>query len=100
MPTLSGDKLDFGFGNKKTSSWTPHPELIKFYNTQAWRKLSKHNLSINKYCVICREKGLVVRATVSDHIHEISQGGARLDLKNVQSVCKTCHNRKTASNSK
>jgi 5-methylcytosine-specific restriction protein A len=42
----------------------------------------------------CTQFGQRVRATVTDHIHPIRDGGARLDPANHQSLCTSCNNRK------
>lgn len=44
----------------------------------------------------CLSKGLVRPATEVDHIIPLSEGGARLDPQNTQSLCSRCHLNKTA----
>lgn len=45
---------------------------------------------------MCAEFNIVTPATVVDHIIEISDGGKADDINNLQSLCRACHNRKTA----
>ncbi|WP_261341235.1 HNH endonuclease [Fimbriiglobus ruber] len=49
-------------------------------------------------CVLCQERGLIVEATEVDHITPF-RGSVELqyDRLNVQSLCKPCHSRKTAT---
>jgi 5-methylcytosine-specific restriction protein A len=45
---------------------------------------------------ICEADGCNEPATDADHIERISDGGPRLDSGNLQSLCHSCHSRKTA----
>lgn len=93
--------------SKRRNSWvtpTPKknwnnypPELAKFYNSALWRKTSKKNLAMNPTCVECMKVGKVSRAEVTDHIIPVKQGGHKLDGRNHQSLCASCHNRKSAA---
>ena len=60
-----------------------------FYRTSQWRKLRQVMLEYAPYC-ICGAP-----ATEVDHITPIRQGGAPLDERNLQTMCKGCHSRKT-----
>jgi 5-methylcytosine-specific restriction enzyme A len=42
----------------------------------------------------CAQRGLSVPARVVDHIQPIRDGGDRLDLRNLQSLCVSCNTRK------
>ena len=55
-----------------------------------WRKVRRIQLQREPLCSHC---GDVAREV--DHIVPIADGGARLDLRNLQSLCKSCHSRKT-----
>jgi len=68
----------------------------KFYNSGVWRRVSKYHKKLNPFCIRCYSKGYVVSVQVTDHIVPISQGGSKLDLDNLQSLCISCHNTKTA----
>ena len=67
-----------------------------FYNSKAWKTAKARHLKIEPLCRECKKKGLLVRATVVDHIVPIKQGGALLDEGNLQSLCWSCHSRKSA----
>lgn len=47
-------------------------------------------------CAVHDALGLVVEASVVDHIIPIAAGGAKLSPRNLQSLCAQCHNRKSA----
>ena len=62
-----------------------------------WRKVRELFLRNNPLCVSCMADGLIVAATVVDHI--IDHKGDKLlfwDEGNWQALCKPCHDRKTA----
>lgn len=64
---------------------------FKFYNSSEWRKLRLIQLNDEPLCEICQSIGEVV-----DHKIEISDGGCTTCLENLQTLCKVCHNVKTA----
>ena len=66
----------------------------KFYNSTAWRKLSALQLKREPLCAECLKAGRIQHAEIADHIKPIREGGARLDINNIQSLCRGCHNRK------
>lgn len=64
---------------------------------KVWRRLRNAYIRAHPWCedpdgVHPRRQ----RATHVDHVVPISQGGARLDKANLQSLCMSCHSRKTA----
>ena len=63
------------------------------YNTAKWRELRAEVLNDNDYC--CDECG--ARATVADH-RKPHKGDKTLfyDKSNLQALCYSCHNRKSA----
>ena len=70
------------------------PEHQKIYKSYRWRRLREDYLIENPECVMC---GRI--ATVVDHIKPITQGGSIWRWDNLQSLCKYCHNSKTAKES-
>jgi len=62
------------------------------YNTAAWRKARAAQLSAHPLCRMHLEQGQTVVASVADHIRA-HRGNLDLffDRKNLQSLCKTCH---------
>ena len=69
-------------------------ESAKIYNSTRWRKIRKYILKRDGgICQICgrSEKSMIV-----DHIKEIKDGGEPYSYDNLQTLCKSCHNIKTA----
>lgn len=63
-----------------------------------WRRVRREWLANHPYCAQCDRDGFVRAATVVDHIKP-HRGNETLfwDPRNRQSLCKRCHDRKTAS---
>jgi 5-methylcytosine-specific restriction protein A len=72
-------------------------EVQGFYESPAWRKLRRQKLGQMPLCEICYANKRITPAVIVDHKIEIKDGGAALDMKNLQSVCHACHNKKTAA---
>ena len=62
-----------------------------------WRKLRKRMMRANPYCVTCRQAGALRTASVLDHITPIEERGHPWDSKNLQLLCRECHQAKTAT---
>ena len=60
-----------------------------------WQKLRLYKLAGDPFCAVCK-----MSADQVDHIRPINDGGARLDPANLQSLCQSCHSRKTAVDKK
>lgn len=65
------------------------------YDT-AWEKLRRAHLAAEPLCRLCAQAGRATPAVLVDHIVPLRDGGARLDDNNLQSLCRACHDRKTA----
>jgi hypothetical protein len=64
------------------------------YNKRRWRdRISKHQLKIEPMCRLCRAKGLIVPATVADHIEKHGGDQNKFWFGQLQSLCVECHNR-------
>jgi len=84
--------------NKTKRDTKTHKEV---YNTRRWRKVRELALKRDGgLCQMCLAEGRIVKADVVDHIVEIKDGGAAYDLDNLQSLCHSCHNKKTAQERK
>jgi len=69
----------------------------KIYDTQRWRKLSKRLRQENPLCVLCLEKGINSITTCVDHIIELKDTTKHAyDITNLQCICDSCHQKKTA----
>ena len=70
-------------------------ETQAFYTSKEWRAARKHQLENNPLCAECLKHGVYTPATLVDHIKPIREGGARLDPRNLQSLCWSCHSAKS-----
>ena len=68
----------------------------QLYKTARWQKLRKQVLLKQPFCAECQRQGKITRATIVDHIKP-HKGNLDLfwDEENLQSLCKSCHDRKT-----
>jgi 5-methylcytosine-specific restriction endonuclease McrA len=59
-----------------------------------WRRLRAAHLTGYPLCVFCEQAGRVTLAAVVDHVIPFRgrEDPLRLDPRNLQSLCKTCHN--------
>lgn len=93
--------------NKIVRSWVPQRAAFQrensnsgFYNSWSWRKFAKIFKVNNPLCVECLKKELAVPVYVVDHIVPINNGGEKLSDDNCQSLCESCHNRKSGNESR
>lgn len=66
-------------------------EVAAFYTSKPWRSVRLLQLRTNPLCALCGQP-----ATIADHVVPIRQGGSRLNMENLQSLCDLCHDRKRA----
>lgn len=59
----------------------------KFYHSKEWKQARYYQLMNYPFCISCSK----IADTV-DHIIAIKDGGDKLSNKNLQSMCKSCHN--------
>ena len=63
-----------------------------------WQKQRLHYLQAHPLCVMCQADDMITAATVVDHIKPHKGNDALMwDQNNWQALCKTCHDRKTAT---
>lgn len=68
--------------------------LDRFYHSRKWKAARLHVLERDAYrCQVCKRAG---RLTVADTVHHITpvkvDPSKRLDLDNLESICRACHN--------
>ncbi|MGE7932128.1 HNH endonuclease [Viridibacillus arvi] len=73
-----------------------------FYHSTAWRKARQLAILESRgMCVSCFNDNRLVPGYIVDHIIPIKVNWLkRLDLDNLQYLCKACHNKKTAEDKK
>lgn len=101
MPTINNKPIRFGHHAKQDSTAQHNhnqrePNHNKPYNNSLWRKVREQVLRANPVCAECKRKP----ATIADHIKPIRLGGEMHDLDNIQGLCSSCHNKKSARESK
>ena len=69
---------------------------LGFYQSAQWRAVRAAFLRQHPLCCVCEQRDRVVPAVVVDHVVPIKEGGARFDPRNLQSLCVSDHNAKSA----
>ncbi len=96
MPNFPEPKKKKWIVKPKSKAWSDST----FYNSRRWRAVRLNYIGSNPLCKFCKEKGLVVEGKVVDHIIPIRQGGDEWNEKNFQTLCTSCHNRKSSKEAK
>ena len=65
------------------------------YEHPHWRHLRNQYIFANPLCKMCRDKNIIEKATEVDHIHGFKNRGQFFNYNNLQSLCKSCHSKKT-----
>jgi len=86
---------DFNAYNKQRRS-EEDAGIERWYSTAEWQALRQYHISREPLCRICAADGKVVQGVEVDHITPIRDGGARRDDSNLQTLCRSCHAKKTA----
>jgi 5-methylcytosine-specific restriction protein A len=66
------------------------------YSSKDWIKLRNFVRSEEPLCRICKDRGEIVPTKIIDHIKPIIECGEAWDRDNLQGLCESCHNRKSA----
>ncbi|WP_257399138.1 HNH endonuclease [Campylobacter lari] len=76
--------------NKHYDAFKRDRDSSSFYYSVEWKKLRSSFINDNPFCFKCGRFAKIV-----DHVIPIRQGGEKLNVTNLQSLCMTCHNKKT-----
>lgn len=92
------DKKDTKAKNKIYDTKNRNKKHDKFYHSKEWRQIRLLVLqSYGGLCLWCSKNDLTVKADMVDHIIPLTiSWEQRLKRDNLQPLCYTCHNRKTA----
>lgn len=71
-----------------------------FYSTAQWQRFRAWYRTKHPFCEECLKHDQFVPMAIVDHIVEIKDGGAKLSEGNCQSLCRSCHQKKTAAESR
>jgi len=82
---------------KKTSKSYSKPEIAKLYYGRRWKRLRQMFIRYNPLCVNCKDNNIIMEGQVVDHIKPVSEDKDGFYVwKNLQTLCRTCHSKKTA----
>lgn len=76
--------------------YQPHAERSPLYNTRTWQRVRANQLAKEPLCAACLKLGTMTPATVCDHIIAVRDGADFYAPDNFQSMCASCHHRKSA----
>ena len=90
----------------KSRPWIPKkPQHMRevdnasFYNSKRWRALRNYFIQKHPLCAQCKRDGIITGAQMVDHIKPITMGGSSVDQKNLQTLCNSCHAKKSGRES-
>jgi 5-methylcytosine-specific restriction protein A len=63
----------------------------RWYSTNRWARIRKHQLLAQPLCHFCLERGIVAPAKICDHVEPHQGDVNRFWLGPFQSLCKRCH---------
>ena len=88
----------------RNRSWIPKAkpqnrqiDNSQFYHSKAWRMTRKFYIKANPLCEQCTRDGRTTGGQMVDHIRQITMGGDRLHQSNLQTLCNSCHAKKSSS---
>lgn len=81
--------------NKQYNQYGRDTFTKSFYKTPEWLEAKAEQLAKHPYCAECLKMGKRERACMVDHIIPIKQGGDKFAPSNLQSLCWSCHSRKS-----
>ena len=70
----------------------------RLYHSERWQSVRWNQILRVPYCEVHQSAGVLVDCTQNapvDHIVPITAGGAELDERNLMTLCKSCHDRKS-----
>lgn len=87
-----------GENNRRYDTDRRDKGMRAFYTSTAWRHLRELKLKQMPMCEECYRQGRISKAVIVDHIKPARESlSDRLNIDNLQSLCRSCHNKKTAT---
>ena len=81
--------------------WTNREVRQRFYNSKTWQETRLWVLNNEPLCRSCIKQDRITAAVLVDHIVPlIARPDLRIDRDNLQSLCRECHDIKTAAEQK
>jgi 5-methylcytosine-specific restriction enzyme A len=71
-------------------------ERVRWYSTARWQRRARLQLIKEPLCRVCAKQGLIVPGEHADHVVPHRGSGRLFWFGELQSLCKPCHDRKTA----
>jgi 5-methylcytosine-specific restriction endonuclease McrA len=75
-------------------------ERHRFYDSKLWKQCRAVKLLDDPLCERCLAAGRVEAGRHVDHLIPLADGGEPLDVKNLQSLCHSCHSWKSGMEKK
>jgi len=81
---------------KKVEGQTRQYDNSSFYQSKQWRMTRNHYIKSNPLCEQCSRDNKTTGGHCVDHIKPVTKGGAKFDESNLQTLCNSCHAKKSA----
>jgi 5-methylcytosine-specific restriction protein A len=90
--------VDYGYCKEHTMvRQKTKKDYTNWYSLKSWRAMRLAILQEEPFCVECCKKGIITRAECIDHIQSHKGNWSMfMDRRNLQPLCYSCHNTKTA----
>lgn len=88
---IESKKKVFGNGSRFTAN-TNDSRNQRFYKSKQWQQTRDYIIRLYPECVRCLENNIITEATDVNHIVNINiDWNRRLDIDNLEALCKSCH---------
>lgn len=98
MPDAIAFACSFPGCQNRAGSCSKHDRPVRFdeafYSSPEWRRIRAAHLALEPFCRDCVLLGRFVKANQVNHIKPRKRGGSS-DHKNLESLCRAHHTRKT-----
>jgi len=82
--------------NKPVDPFSQRAKFQRFYQSEKWKRTRLITLAESPLCEMCLVSGVTSPAVHVDHIIPLSEDySKKLNYDNLQSLCHSCHSKKT-----